>query len=484
MRTFARAFALAAAVLLPTAALAATPIPPSPCSATEKGNPVVVTWTLVADATEYKIYRTGSLEPTLLLGTVPQGTKSFEDTNPEPGKIFYYCVVAANADGASDSCCSPGGYMQTAKPSCDLTTSGLQNTVTWSPIADAVVYSIYRDGLVIMMLNLGHVPPYSYTDFATPGHHTYCVQAGASSLRGSELCCQDVTNARTLDTPICEASQDLRGKVELHWSAVTGAAGYHVIKDTWTSFTVGADETTFVDQTVGSHRYSVQAFDDQGGSDPCSVTGFAVSPGGYIRMSWTTCDPQTSIQDFSGPGLYDLVVSVRDLPASTVGHDTHIRLVYPGQYFTALPDAWRFDAAGCQGPGRLQAQPASVGGCPALVGANPVTNESYSIDADGNAELHLTASYDDFAADPNTRYVMWKVVFDHSSSILLSDSNAQTCDNAAMHLQFSIQSQILLGDGEHLDATPEADDRPVYWQGPPPVRTQTTTWGHIKGMYR
>src|SRR6185369_3896725 len=109
MRTFARAFALAAAVLLPTAALAATPIPPSPCSATEKGNPVVVTWTLVADATEYKIYRTGSLEPTLLLGTVPQGTKSFEDTNPEPGKIFDYCVVAANPDGVSDSCCSQVG---------------------------------------------------------------------------------------------------------------------------------------------------------------------------------------------------------------------------------------------------------------------------------------------------------------------------------------------------------------------------------------
>src|SRR5262249_62374918 len=80
MKTFPRgfAFSFAVGVMFSTAAAAAPPIPPSPCGATEKGNPVIVTWTLVAGATEYKVFRTGSLEPTLLVGTAPQGTNSFQ----------------------------------------------------------------------------------------------------------------------------------------------------------------------------------------------------------------------------------------------------------------------------------------------------------------------------------------------------------------------------------------------------------------------
>jgi len=483
MSTLARILVLAfTAELLSIPCLAATPIPPSPCSATQEGNPVIVTWTLVGGATEYKVFRTGSLLPTLLLATVPQGVSSYQDTNPIPGRIFYYCVVAANADGVSDSCCSPGGYMKTPAPSaCSISTSGLANTITWAPVPDAVVYSIYRDTGVIEMQQ--NVPPYSYTDFTTPGKHTYCVQAGASALRDSDPCCQVVTNLGTLPAPTCQATQDLRGEIVVRWSPVAGATGYHITRDKWTSFAVGAGETTFVDHVVGSHQYGVQAFDDQGGSDPCRATGFAVSPGGYIRMSWATCDPQTANQNFNGPGIYNLVVAVRDLPASTTGHDTRIRIDFPSQYFTALPDAWRFDSAGCHGPGEFNAHPASGGGWPGL-GTNLVTTAGYSIDPDGTAELDLTANYDVLTADPNTRYVLWNIAFDHSSSILLSDSDMKTCDNAAVSIQFYLDSQIVLGDGTRVDTTPEADDRPVTWQGPPPVRTQPTTWGHIKGLYR
>jgi hypothetical protein len=64
------------------------------------------------------------------------------------------------------------------------------------------------------------------------------------------------------------------------------------------------------------------------------------------------------------------------------------------------------------------------------------------------------------------------------------DSDPKTCDGAATPLRFSlIESQVLLGNGDHVDTAPDTDS-PVTWGGPPPVRTQPTTWGRLKGMYR
>lgn len=475
MKTLARSLAFVAGALVPIAGHAAPPASPS-CSATEKGNPVTVTWTLVPGATAYQISKGSGLQGYTVLGTVGGGVNSFQDPAAVPGTILYYCVVAINADGISAPGCAPGGYMQAATPSpCSVTASGLQNTITWTLTPDGQGYLVYRDGLAVG--GMQSVGPNSYVDIAPAGHHTYCVQASNPVLRLSDPCCHDVTNSQTLATPACQATQNLRGEIDLHWSAVTGASGYHLTKDNLTSFTVTSNETTFVDNTVGTHLYTVVAFNDQGGSNACSATGISLGP--YTWLSWATCEPQTLNQNFTGPGIYDLVVAARDLPPTTSGHDSQIQVLFNGDFTPALPDAWRFDNGGCQGPSRLQAEPVAVGGCPALLGANAVTHFSYTIAPNG-PELDLTATYDDLASDPSARYVLWRIRFDHSNSIAGSDSNPTTCDGAETGLQFELRSQVFLGNGGQLDAPGGS----ALWQGGPPVRAQQTTWGHLKGLYR
>lgn len=481
MTTFARALAFVAGALLPAVSFANSLNPsPSPCSATQKGTPVIVTWTQMPGATAYEISKGGTLTGYSLIGTVGASVNSFQDSTAVPGTILYYCVVADFAEGHSDPCCAPGGYMQAATPSpCSVTALGLQNTITWTPTPDGQIYFVSRDGLEVG----GTLPAgsSSYVDIAPAGHHTYCVQAGNGVLRASDPCCHDVTNSQTLATPACQASQNLRGEIDLRWSAIAGAAGYHLTKDNLTSFTVTSNETTFVDNTVGTHFYTVVAFNDQGGSNACSVTGISLGP--YAWLSWATCEPQTQNQNFLGPGVYDLIVSARDLPPTTSGHDSRIYVLFNGDFTPALPDAWRFDIGGCQGPGRLQAYPVAVAGCPALLGANAVTNASFVMDPNG-PELHLTATYDNLASDPNARYVMWRIRFDHSNSIAGSDSDPTNCDGAGTPLQFDLDlhSQVFLGNGGHVDMAP--DGGAALWQGGPPVRTQPTTWGRLKGLYR
>jgi len=356
---------------------------------------------------------------------------------------------------------------------------------SWSAVAGAQRYLVYRDGVLIAS---PLAPENGYDDLRPLlGIHEYCVQATAAGFDPSDPCCSQASDPFPPSTPKNQqASNDLFGAIRFSWSDVDGATHFAVSRDNQLVYTAAAHETTFLDTGVFlSHQYCVQALNDVGASGRVCATGAATDTGAFVRLSWGTCDPQVSEQDFQGPDVYTLVASARGVPLTNVGHDTEITIS------SGVPDCWRFDEGGCQGLGRLVLKNEAVGTCPAMLGLNPLAITDYQVDPNGaggqgSASLRLAVTYDEMTTDPRQRYVLWTIGFDHGHSAAGTDGDPETCDGADVHMTLTAISHILLTYGQYqLPAAPEPQDAPVRWTGlTHPVRTQMTTWGKVKSLYR
>jgi len=120
-------------------------------------NYLLVTWSPVTGATHYVVYRTtgGSPSPTRLLATVPANTLQYIDagapgesanvptsntTGGTLGSTTYGYQLTA-VIGVGESAASPEGTTLTGQLELSSTK---YNELTWSPVADAVSYNIYR----------------------------------------------------------------------------------------------------------------------------------------------------------------------------------------------------------------------------------------------------------------------------------------------------------------------------------------------------
>jgi hypothetical protein len=351
---------------------------------------------------------------------------------------------------------------------------------SWTAVPGADGYSVFRDGLL-----LGTTTYASWDDASSsPGTHDYCVRATAAGFDPSDPCCSHSSDAWPPANPRnLHASDDLFGAILFSWGAVDGATQYKVSRDGVLVATSAANETTYMDRPIFvSHAYCVQAINEVGASGKICATGAALDTGAYVRLSWGTCSPQVNEQGWHGPDVYTLVISARGAPGTNLGHDTQITIS------PRVSDAWRFDDAGCQ-MDRLKLMNEGLGpDCPAMLGQNPLAITDYQIYPDGSAVMRLAVTYDELVTDPNQRYVLWKVGFDHGHSIPGADNDPATCDGADVPLTFAATSQILLDSWQHeMPPIPEPFDLPVRWtglNGPSRTPTQPTTWGRVKGLYR
>jgi len=449
---------------------ASRPSPPSPCNATDHGDVIRFTWNgNVGAVSGFYVFRDDNLVATL----GPATTSFFE--SPGLG-THVYCVLAFNPDGVSDACCDSGTQDFIAAPqACGVSPNSGGVIFHWNSSVGADGYRVYRDGTLIATTSQTFV-----ADTARSGPHEYCVEAFHLGFTSERCCVTFETHAPPLTPPSCAASNDLVGAIRLTWEDVADEDGYLVYRDGLARATLPANTTQYLDAVTGSHHYCVRAFNAYGSSPECCSDGFASTATFRERLSWDTCSPQVANQNFSGPAVYNLVISVTGSATTNVGHDSELRLL------PAVPDAWRFDGAGCQTTGRLNLQVAGIGDtCPAMLGANPLAITSYFVDVDGSAKLRLSVTYDDLATAQDQRYVLWKIAFDHTHSIAGTDADPATCDGASTPLNFSVTTQIALPGGLLITPTMEPADLPVTWNGgSSSTRTKNMTWGRLKGLYR
>ena len=221
---------------------------------------------------------------------------------------------------------------------------------------------------------------------------------------------------------------------------------------------------------------------------------------GTVDLSWNACSPVVSTVAAGTPGPVTLFLSVTGHDQLHEGYAAFLilRSESPG----SLKDAWRFDAAGCQGSSLIDIRHlppgASSKSCPAFrQGVPGYEFKSYDFDAlSGRAQCILVNSYPAgvTAVDPATRYFLMGVVFDHTFSVSAPELRASPAEGSS-RTSPSTSSGDCIGIGCGLNLPSWFDLQGVEHDfvlgngrltfcGSCAVPAEKSTWGAIKDAYR
>jgi len=230
------------------------------------------------------------------------------------------------------------------------------------------------------------------------------------------------------------------------------------------------------------------------------VTAGAARADGIISMSWNACTGPINVNP-TGGGVLDAYVSVLGQSQTAQSYQVW---AYGRTPLATLPDAWRFDAGGCEGPGLFTLShlaPAAVAKtCPSFQGTLPSLQiKDYAFDpATNRVRIVLANAYPNnglgnpAATNPAQRYFLANDHFDLTFAVAgPSDPAAGTCGglSAPMCLWMTTTSWLDT-NGTKFPWTHGIDfltvNDPGNGQACPfgfdPARPRT--WGSIKGQYR
>ena len=211
-----------------------------------------------------------------------------------------------------------------------------------------------------------------------------------------------------------------------------------------------------------------------------------------LQMDWNGCG--TGIHDVhvQPGGAYALYASVT---GQTEPHRGYRLTVQLQSAQGDLPDAWRFDPAGCQGTAHFTAEfsaPNVFFRCPDFANA-PISSGTTFFDFNGSSAsfgvLHDYAP-DQTDVNPGQRYFIAHFVFDQSNAAIGVDEVPATCDNlqAAMCLHVTEAAYIGIDGIEHpWSVVPDyltAEGVGIAPGNCLATPAKASTWGLIKAQYR
>jgi len=223
-------------------------------------------------------------------------------------------------------------------------------------------------------------------------------------------------------------------------------------------------------------------------------------------MTWgTTCTP--IVGDITPTaGLVSLMFS--ELGNDQTHNSYQVRFLL-GSAAHSTPDAWRFDAAGCQGSSFITinhlAPATAVKTCPNFQGTNAsIQIKDFSFVNPGagySTEIMrgvMANTYPGtFTSLPGTRYFLAQFVFDHSFSVNGATTTGTDCGGfetpmclallqGAVGAPAGTTSYLRASDGVEVpfDFTTNDHVTTLAQGGCPGVPTKSTTWGAIKSQYR
>ena len=259
-------------------------------SAQAQNAQVTLTWTSVTGAASYNLYRGttpgGEGNTAYQKGITPFGPNpNYLDSSLANGTTYYYQVTAVNSSGegpkSSEASATPGAAVLAA-PLLKGVASSTKNTLTWSPIAGATSYNLYRtsgQGAPGFLYKTG-LATSSFTD---PGltngtAYGYYVCAVSASGQGSQSNIVLLTpGSPSLAAPSLSAQAASSTQINLTWSPVTGATSYNLYR----SASAGGEGSAPYKTGITQQSYSV-TFSDTGLTSGTSYyyTAVPVGPGG------------------------------------------------------------------------------------------------------------------------------------------------------------------------------------------------------------
>ena len=235
----------------------------------------------------------------------------------------------------------------------------------------------------------------------------------------------------------------------------------------------------------------------------CQFESGRVEAIGNVDLSWDACAPIVSQRVRDGAHPYSLYASVlgHDSPHKAYQVTMLVEAVNTSGIPTFLhPDAWRFDAPGCQTSALLridhQAPSAVVKACPSfqppLVGS--IQDRSFVFDPLlGRCRTFLATTYPagtSATTNPAQRYFLVRWEFDHTFSVVGPGTPgepglpAPDCGGFETNLRFRITSAAWLDLANEERAWSFGPDPLTFCGSCTPVPAAATTWGQIKGQYR
>lgn len=320
------------------------PYPPTGVAASDGdfSNKIRVSWTPVPGAGGYKVYRTQEGADPTLLATVNGGTSSgYDDTQPSPLVITGYTVASFAGTTVSAQSDEVTGWKNLPGPAvtCGKGTSTAFVAISWSAVAEATGYSIYRTapGGTAELLESNIATP-SYLDTTATPLVSYSYSARSEHALGLSTMGPADTGWRNIAPPtsVSASDGDYTNRVVVLWASVPNATGYTVWRKVATSSAAptqianinGIGNTTFGDAgaSVGvNYSYSVKAKHALGSTDlSASDTGWrnlaapasvAATDGTYadkVRVTWGAVSGATGFKVYRAPsgGTSELIATL------------------------------------------------------------------------------------------------------------------------------------------------------------------------------
>ena len=269
---------------------------------------ITVSWNAVPSATGYEVKRDGAIIRTAQVQT----TTTFNDVGAV-GQTFSYTVTASTAAGLGAPSAANTGFINVLSPTNVAATDGTSTQhvdVTWSSVANAVKYQIFRSGTTGAIASTSEL---TYRDaLAVPGKkYNYYVRAvsSAGALESPVIAsASSLINSgyRKVSAPqAVNATDGLADKVTVTWAVSEGATGYTVYRianggvkslagSVIGNAVVTCDDVTAVMGTL--YNYTVEAASTAGVSDASAGnTGYRMAPPTGVRASEGTLSTQVLI---------------------------------------------------------------------------------------------------------------------------------------------------------------------------------------------
>lgn len=235
---------------------------------------VTVTWSKVAGADKYRVFRKTTGGWSKLADTT---AVTYTDKTAKSGTAYSYTVRCISADGKS----FVSGYDTTGKKITYIAAPAVSKvanavggvTVTWGKIAGAAKYRVFRKLGSGSWSKLADTTALTYTDKKAVSGKTYsytvrCITANGKSF--TSACNTTGKSITYLAAPTLKSVAKGKGYVKFTWAKVSGAAKYTVYRKVgsgkWTA--LGTVKTlTYTDKKVAKNKkytYTVRAVSSNG----------------------------------------------------------------------------------------------------------------------------------------------------------------------------------------------------------------------------
>lgn len=358
---------------------------PAGFSLSTTANRVTASWSSVSGASAYNLYRSTNGGSTYVLLASLTAT-AYNDNAVQPATTYWYKVAAVdrwNREGAftsPQSATPPLPNLLPAPTGLVVTAASTHATVSWEPVAGALLYNVHRsadDGATYAIVSVTNLTTIEDRNVAVAATYRYKVAAvdeydreGAHSV----VALTTIPPPPPLDPPRLTLTSESRA-VDVSWPVVAGAHGYRLYRGpdgtdvTLLTTIASGDTTSYRDTSVAlgnDYYYRVSVLDAYGQegpkSDPVGITAsvaqnlqsFEPGPGSDFVL---IMDLSTATAPAQRWAIVRGDLDIEELRADATGDGTyeHRQLGHDAQFLLAwpTPGTYRIQIAAYNATGKV-----------------------------------------------------------------------------------------------------------------------------------